>query len=412
MNPNSTHPTYQQRIDTLRKTKSEHTVTKVALFGPYDTDDHGYIPWTEPIPFEPVPSHPSGGCWGIAAIGASFRRWLEAHPLYIHPMSSLAGAWVRKGIPGVGGPAVRPPDGNGQGTTEPAPGIPRNWKPEDRVQHLTDQFERYNVYNTGMGSANHLSPDMSIGLELGWGGLLAKVRHYRDLNRPIDTSFYDGEEVLILGVQHWIRRHVDLANKMAEAETNPLIRENLLAIAGVNEWLVEGAPRTLREACQFLVWFQCVDRMWALGGALGQLDELLLPFYEADLAAGRESDESVVWHLASLFFNDPHYSQIGGQAPAGRDLTSPMSFLILEAMHRLRTPSNITLRVHEGMDRCLLRRAVEYICEDGTAWPLPAPRGSMRALCATATRWAWRGCAPRWAATGRRCRASSTVCRT
>ena len=76
--------------------------------------------------------------------------------------------------------------------------------------------------------------------------------------------------------------------------------------------LVEGAPRTLREACQFLAWFQCVDRMWALGGALGQLDELLLPYYEADLAVGRETDESVVWHLASLFFNDPHYSQIGG----------------------------------------------------------------------------------------------------
>jgi formate C-acetyltransferase len=204
---------------------------------------------------------------------------------------------------------------------------------------------------------------------------LDKVRHYRALNRPVDTSFYDGEEALILGVQHWIRRHVDLAKERAGTETNPVLRENLLTIAEVNEWLVERAPRTLREACQFLAWFQCVDRMWALGGALGQLDELLRPFYEDDLVAGRETDESVIWHLASLFYNDPHYSQIGGQAPDGRDLTSPISFLILEAMHRLRIPSNITLRVNEGMDRSLLRRAVEYICEDGTGVAFACSKG-------------------------------------
>ena len=167
----SGEPTYQQRIEALRQTKNEHTDLKVKLFGHFDTDDHGYIPWTEPIPFEPVPSHPSGGCWGIAAIGASFKRWLEAYPVYIHPMSSMAGAWVRApamrgtGIPGVG-----------RGPT-PAAGIPGNWKPEDRVEHLTETFKKYNVYNTGMGSANHLGPDTSIGLNLGWGGLLAKVRY-------------------------------------------------------------------------------------------------------------------------------------------------------------------------------------------------------------------------------------------
>jgi pyruvate-formate lyase len=345
-------PTYQQRFDALRETKREHTTRKVELYGYFDTDDHGYIPWEEPIPFEAVPNHPSGGVYGIRAVGENFRRWLEVHPLYIHPMSSLAGAWVRKGIPGVGG-----------------------WRPEDRPQYLAESHRRYNIYSPGIGAANHMGPDMAIGLELGWGGLLDKVRRYRELNRPTDTAFYDGEEQLLLGVQSWIRRHVALARDMAEGEPDPFLRDNLRAIAEINEWLVEGVPRTLREACQFLAWFQCVDRMWALGGALGQLDELLRPYYEADLAAGRETDESVVWHLASLFFNDPHYSQIGGQAPDGRDLTSPVSFLVLEAMHRLRTPSNIALRVHEGMDPALLRRAVRYICEDGTGVSFACSKG-------------------------------------
>jgi len=345
-------PTYQQRIDALRRTKSEHTDAKIALHGYFDVDDHGYIPWTEPIPFEMVPNHPSGGCYGILGIGQNFRRWLEVHPLYIHPMSSMAGAWLRGGVPGLGG-----------------------WRPEDWPKHLDPIFAKYNVYAPGIGAPNHIGPDLRIGLELGWGGLLHKVRHFREQNRPPDTSFYDGEEHLILGVQTWIRRHVDLARQMSEVEENPILRDNLWTIARVNDRLVDGAPRTLREACQFLVWFQSVDRMWGLGGAMGQLDELLRPYYEADLAAGRETDESVVWHLASMFFNDPHYSQIGGQAPDGHDLTSRMSYLILEAMHRLRIPANIALRVHDGMDRGLLRRAVEYICEDGTGVSFACSRG-------------------------------------
>ena len=96
-------PTYRQRIEALRIVKNRHTEAKIELYGYFDTDDHGYIPWTEPIPFEAVPNHPSGGCYGIRAIGENFRRWLDVHPVYINPVSSLAGAWVYKGIPGVGG---------------------------------------------------------------------------------------------------------------------------------------------------------------------------------------------------------------------------------------------------------------------------------------------------------------------
>ena len=335
-------PTYQQRIDALKQTKLEHTELKLKKRGYFDIDDHGCIPWSEPIPFKAKPNHPSGGCYGTKCIGENFRAWLEVHPVYIHPMSALAGAWVR-GPNGVGG-----------------------WKPEDRPTHLSHLHQRYNILYTGIGAMNHLGPDMKIGLELGWGGLVKKIRHYRKLNNPSDTSFYDGEEAFVLGVQNWIKKHVMQAREMAAVEDNPAIRDNLLAIADMNEWLVEGAPRTLREACQFLAWFQSVDRMWAMGGALDQLDELLRPYYEADREAGIIDDEEAVWYIASLLFNDTHYSQIGGPAPDGHDMTSRMSFLILEAVHRLKIPANIAVRVHEGLDPELLRESVQYLFTDGT----------------------------------------------
>jgi pyruvate-formate lyase len=336
--------TYQERIDALKETKIEHTALKMKQRGYFDIDDHGCIPWFEPIPFKMKPSHPSGGCYGPKAIGENFKAWFEVHPVYIHPMSALAGAWITTSPPGVGG-----------------------WKPEDRPTHLSPIHQKYNIQSAGIGAMNHFGPDMKIGLDLGWGGLLQKIRYYRNLNKPADTSFYDGEEALVLGVQAWIRNHVDKAREMAETEDNSEIKENLLEIADMNEWLIDNPPRTLREACQFLAWFQSVDRTWGAGGALCQLDELLRPFYEADKQAGIiDNDDEVVWYIASLFYNDTHYSQIGGPAPDGRDMTSAMSFHILEAMHRLKIPSNIALRVHDGLDPALLRQAVKYLFEDGT----------------------------------------------
>jgi pyruvate-formate lyase len=335
-------PTYNERISAIAACKLEFNRQKIEKRGFHDIDDHGYIPWPDPIPFERVSNHPNGGSYGVRCIGQNFRRWLDVHPVYINPYSALAGAWVGF-VPGMGG-----------------------WKPEDRAVHLRPLHEKYQIFGSGIGAANHLGPDMRIGLELGWGGLLRKIRYYREFNHPTNTDFYDGEEDLVVGIRDWIARHVTKARAMAGVEPNPGLRDNLLQIADMNEWLVDNPPRTLREACQFLAWFQSVDRMWAAGGALGQIDELLRPFYEADVKAGIHDDDAAIWSIASLFFNDTHYSQIGGPAPDGHDLTSPVSFLVLEAIHRLMIPINIAIRVHDGLDPNLLRRAVEYMMADGT----------------------------------------------
>ena len=163
-------PTVQQRLDALHRTKNEHTDEKIRRFGFVDTDDHGFIPWSDPIPFEATPNHPDGGCYGMKCIGENFRRWLEVNPVYIHPMSSMAGAWVYKGIPGIGGwTAERGIDDEGRKSEKRtgSPGSPRHWKPEDRPHHLENLHRKYNIYSPGIGNKNHMGPDMRIGLDLG-----------------------------------------------------------------------------------------------------------------------------------------------------------------------------------------------------------------------------------------------------
>jgi formate C-acetyltransferase len=140
-------------------------------------------------------------------------------------------------------------------------------------------------------------------------------------------------------------------------------------MAEVNRWLIEGPPRTLREACQWIAWFNMASRTYNRDGAGGQLDELLRPYYQRDRSEGRIDDEDAIFLLACLLLNDPHYYQLGGPAADGHDQTSHLSFLILEAAHRLKSTCNLTIRVHDGLDPRLLRKGVEYLLEDRKAWP-------------------------------------------
>ena len=111
------------------------------------------------------------------------------------------------------------------------------------------------------------------------------------------------------------------------------------------------------------------SRTYNRDGAGGQLDEILRPYYERDIAAGRIDDEDAVYYIACLLLNDPHYYQIGGPDPNGKDQTSRISFLILEAAHALKTPCNLTIRVHDRMDEKLFRRGVEILLEDNLGYP-------------------------------------------
>ena len=334
---------YAQRINQLHEDKLKINDLKMKQIGQLDFDDWGFIHYPN-FKFEAKPNHPSGIVYGSVAIGEHLRRFFNEIPKYINKNSALAGAWV--------GPLQNY--------------INIGIVPEDQPKELFEVWEKYDT-KPGFGGMNHCAGDITIGLKLGWEGILNKIKYYREFNSPANTAFYDGEEQVVLGMKEWITALAQEAKKMAEMETEESTRTNLLEIAMMNEWLVNNAPRTLKEACQFIAHFQTLDRTYFVGGALDQLDEVLRPFYEKDLSDGVLTDEQAVWYVASMFFNDTHYSQIAGLTPDGsRDMTSRMSFIILDAMHYLRIPINVALRVHDKVNPILLKRSLEYTMEDGS----------------------------------------------
>ncbi len=359
---------YRDRIEALRETKRKQTEEKRALIGNMDHDDWAVVlpppdkreivermgASGEPIRdvvlkgFKPESNHSNGGFYGPEIAGKNFRKLLEMHPTYIDPMSSLGGAYMVNFF------SCRQ----------------SHWKPELSYEHLKPQHERYKI-RPGIGGVQHFCQDLSIGLELGWGGIIEKIEHYRSIktNDSESKEFYNGLEHVVLGMQSWIRRNAEAAAIAAEREARSSLRENLEEMASINQHLVSAPPRTFREACQWILWYQMAARMYNGSGSLGCLDQILRPYYERDSRSGDSSDEEAIFHIACLLLRDTAYIQLGGYDADGNDLTNAVSFLVLDAADLLKIPANIGVAVGKGIDSGLLRRGVEMMLANRNGIP-------------------------------------------
>ena len=358
--------TFEERLNKLRAAKSRQTLEKQQVLGAMDHDDHAVVlPPPErrkliqavsssgmPINdcllagFEIESNHPSGGFFGPRACGENFSRLLRAHPVYIDPASSLAGAYM------VNFMSYRQP----------------HWNPDFALDAFQADIDKYKLL-PGIGAPQHFCQDLQIGLDQGWGKILDRIRRQAARHGADQADFYAGLEATVTGVQDWIARTATAAFDLARDEDDPQVRANLEEIAEMNEWLVESPPRTFREACQWILWYQSMARMYNGSGSLGRLDVLLEPFFQRDMAAGILEDEAAIFHIACLLVRDTAYIQLGGPDADGHDVTGRVSYLVLEAGHRLRIPANVGVAVGRQVDPGLLRRGVEILFEDKAGYP-------------------------------------------
>ena len=343
---------YPSRMARLTARKIEQTKAKLAALGARDEDDYGLV--LPPASFRvDLPVRDATGQWsGPRAWAANFRWLMENHPCYVDPDDALAGRWMfmlsrmRLGYQ-----------------------LSRSNFAFD-YSHLEPEQKKYDI-TSGIGKDAHFAPDYQIGLDLGWGGLLEKVRASRRAHAGDEYAvrLMDAEEQTILGVIAWTRRLAAAADDRAMSEDDPARRANLEETARTCYRVAEAPTRTFREACQWIAVFNMASRTYNRDGAGGQLDELLRPYYERDKAAGILTDADAEFLVFCLLLNDPHYYQIGGPSADGRDQTSPLSYLILEAAGKLKASCNLTIRVWDGMDRGLFRRGVEILLANRQGCP-------------------------------------------
>lgn len=337
---------YKKRIEHLRERKLEQTKEKIAREGALDEDDYGRIV-PPPDSWESIPNHPNGSFYGLEGWTENFCDLMEHHPVYIDPQDAFAGRWMyflsrmKK----------------------------HKWHPDYPYDHLQEAFDRYDIIN-GIGDDAHFAPDYEMGLKLGWKGLLEKIEKFRKINNSKDkAAFYNAHERVIKSIQGWIKNHIEAIRRKAAEEKDPELAKNLEEMARVNEHILTEPPGTLREACQWIIWYHLASRTYNRDGAGGQIDALLQPYYEKDLQEDRITREEALYYLAAFLINDPVYWQLGGPDKNGTDQASEISFLILEAADMINTSLNITIRVHDGMNEDLFNKGLEYLIKNRNGWP-------------------------------------------
>ena len=348
--------TFTNRLASLRAAKEAQTQEKIKRNGYMDEDDYGSVPAPADFVFYPECNDKEHGTfYGGELWGRNFRRLMEAHPVYVDVNDALAGRWMfilQRMRPFESVTSVN--------NLEMAPIFD--------FSHLKPIQKKYALL-PGIGKMHHFGGDYRIGLKLGWYGLLEKVERYSAENTDKEAQdLYAAEKDVLLGIINWVERTIEEIRKMAAAETDPSRKENLEKMLEANEQILRGSARNLREACQWISWYNMAERTYCRAGAGCQLDQVLLPYYEQSKKEGM-TDEEATFILACFLLCDPHYYQLGGPKADGTDNTNPLSYLILEAAHNLKSTANLTIRVFEGMDEGLMRRGLEILFEDRLGYP-------------------------------------------
>ena len=363
---------YKDRIDLIRKKKIEDTLKKREQNGYTDLDDFGTVPLPEGYIVEPWYNSENGSFYGLDGMSENFCRVMDAHPAYVDPLEMLCGRWRDMLVNYRGDLHYMPNWRKKQLKEEDLSGVTNQWsKRWDEKRFPYDDLKplqkKYNI-QTGIDGDAHLACDYTIGLELGFGGLLEKIEHFRGVN-PDKKDFYDAEQKCVEAIIRFIDRHTEEIKRLIEIETRPEIKKNLEQMLETNLSVRLDAPKTLRQVCQWVSYFNCASRVYTRDGAGFQLDTILLPYYENDIKNGILDDETAKFLIANLLLIDPHYYQLSGVDEFDRDLTNHLSYLILDAADMINISANLTVRVHENCDKEFIKKSVYYLLKNKNAWP-------------------------------------------
>jgi len=188
------------------------------------------------------------------------------------------------------------------------------------------------------------------------------------------------------GIIRFAERHAEKALVLAERESDPERRQELLQIAEVCSWVPAHAPRNFWEALQ-TYWFVHLGvtselNPWDAFNP-GKLDQHLDPFYQQGLAEGtltRDRAQELLQCFWIKFNNQPappkvgvtaaesgtytDFAQInlGGVTPDGADGVNDVTYLILDVIQEMRLlqPSSSIQVSKKNPDR-FIRRAGEII---------------------------------------------------
>jgi len=204
--------------------------------------------------------------------------------------------------------------------------------------------------------------------------------------------FYEAVILVLEGIQTWIRNYAQEARRLAAVCTdNVQQKKEYEEIAGVMDWISANQPRTFREALQltYLIHIATLNEDAISGMSPGRLGQVLWPWFEQDMEAGR-TDEGEVLELLEchrmkftcidcfastgvvggvLSGNTFNNLSMGGLTKDGKSAANRLEMLIMESgITNETTQPTLSVLYDEKLPEDFLLKAIECN-KTGTGYP-------------------------------------------
>ena len=214
--------------------------------------------------------------------------------------------------------------------------------------------------------SNHSVINYEKVLKLGYKGLLKEVEAYEAKNGT--NPVYAAMKMICIAACNMGKKYAELAKKIKESGDEQYQAEDLDYIISACSNVPENPASSFREALQAL-FFAHIVNTWEdhiNANSLGRLDQILYPYYKADIEKGiltkEEAFELICCLWIKLYLNyDVQQSCVGGTAPDGSSQVNELSYMMLDATEQLDFIRCLSVRYSQNTDKRFLNRALEVV---------------------------------------------------
>lgn len=215
-------------------------------------------------------------------------------------------------------------------------------------------------------ASNHSVIGYEAVLKLGFDGILRKVREYENQNGT--NAAYTAMKNLCTAAAQIGEKYAAAAEQLLLSEDPSYSRDDLLRIIDSCKRVPRHPASSFYEAVQSL-WFAHIINTWEdtiNANSLGRLDQILYPYYKADIERGILTQEEAFEIICCLWIKlyreyDVQQSCIGGSEPSGKSCENELSYMMLDATEQLDFIRCLSVRYGKNTDRQFLRRALEVM---------------------------------------------------
>lgn len=274
--------------------------------------------------------------------------------------------------------------------------VPEYETKEAVMKSLVCMFDSGYTLPQGREVVNYYYP-----LQYGYDGLLAMVKERKAEVAGIAGGdglvgmdklyFYEAVGITLEGIQAWHLNYAKEGKRLAAQCQDEIQRREYEEIAESLAWIAHHPPRTFREALQmtYMIHIGVINEDAISGLSPGRLGQVLYPWFEQDLEAGRITKQQVLELLECyrvkltcidcfasmgvvggvLSGNTFNNLSLGGLTKDGKSAANPLELLILEAgMTCESTQPTLTVLYDEKLPEEFLLKAIE--CNKaGTGYP-------------------------------------------